>query len=791
VHRRIPDSRDQRGLQAIRPRTWARYVVIYITEKQANMNLPGRLLRRGVRVTSVLLLLCLAAGLPAASAQQPTKLDPEVLKRTGVYHALVIGNNDYVRLQRLETAVKDATDVANILKSLYGFQVNLLLNATRDQIVRSISDYRRTLTDADHLLIYYAGHGHFDRPADLAYWQPVDADSENTANWISATDITSNMRAMPARHILVVADSCYSGAMRGSSASITPADKNRFLKQVRDKRSRTLLSSGGVEPVSDAGGTLNSVFAEALIQGLSAAEDQAFSAGSLFHEYIRVRVGGRAKQVPLYNAISNSGDEGGDFVFIKAAAPPKAAGDENNALWYHNRGTLYLDDGKYAEAETEYRKAAALEPGNAIYRVRLSETLYGQRKYTESEVEIREAIRLDPRDANHWNRLGNTVWALDQFAEAEQAYRKGLSIDPQHFWLNSNLARTLNRRGDFAGAEPLARRAAALSPGNADIYYTLGTALTGLNRVAEADAAFKRSLEIDPKKPGVWNDYGNGQFSSGNYAAAETSYRKAIELTPDWHVYRSNLSAALFNQRKYEEAEATARDVLKGNDSISDAPHYWLGRTLYATNRFADAERAFRRAVILGPANPDYHNWLANAMYSQKKYGEAELEYKEAIRLNPKTQYFLTNLATNYEDWQRPELAEQYYRRALAAAPSDPAYSRYLGVFLFRQNRFSEAKAVFDQILQREPNLELNQRNLANTLFKLNDLASAEAAIRRAVALKADSADAHFMLGQILEAQGKLADALRAFETAAKLAPQGGAPAEVTRLRTKIGSGRQ
>jgi cytochrome c-type biogenesis protein CcmH/NrfG len=47
------------------------------------------------------------------------------------------------------------------------------------------------------------------------------------------------------------------------------------------------------------------------------------------------------------------------------------------------------------------------------------------------------------------------------------------------------------------------------------------------------------------------------------------------------------------------------------------------------------------------------------------------------------------------------------------------------------------------------------------------------------------------MLGQILEAQGKLADALRAFETAAKLAPQGGAPAEVTRLRTKIGSGRQ
>ena len=117
---------------------------------------------------------------------------------------------------------------------------------------------------------------------------------------------------------------------------------------------------------------------------------------------------------------------------------------------------------------------------------------------------------------------------------------------------------------------------------------------------------------------------------------------------------------------------------------------------------------------------------------------------------------------------------------------------RYLGVYYYRQNRFADAKTVFDDILLREPGFELNHRNLANTLLKMKDLVSAEAAIRRALALKSDSADAHFNLGQILEAQGKLPDALRAFETAAKLAPQGSAPAEVTRLRAKLASpGRQ
>ncbi len=53
----------------------------------------------------------------------------------GRYHALVIGNNDYLLLPKLETAVGDAEAVAELLRTHYGFEVRLLRNATRADIL--------------------------------------------------------------------------------------------------------------------------------------------------------------------------------------------------------------------------------------------------------------------------------------------------------------------------------------------------------------------------------------------------------------------------------------------------------------------------------------------------------------------------------------------------------------------------------------------------------------------------------------------------------------------------------
>lgn len=103
--------------------------------------------------------------------------------------------------------------IAELLSKEYGFDVKLLLDATRDQVLDAFDDYRRTLGEGDNLLVYYAGHGVLDPDSDRDFWLPVDADAERRANWLSNSDVADFARAIRARHVLVVADSCYAGTL--------------------------------------------------------------------------------------------------------------------------------------------------------------------------------------------------------------------------------------------------------------------------------------------------------------------------------------------------------------------------------------------------------------------------------------------------------------------------------------------------------------------------------------------------------------------------------------------------
>jgi len=239
----------------------------------------------------------------------------------GRYYALVIGINNYLYAPKLKTAVTDAQAVAAVLRQQYGFDTRVLTNATREQIIHALSDYRHTVDENANLLIYYAGHGIYDKDADKTYWLPADGETHDSSNWIIADEITTDIKVIPARHILVISDSCYSGGItRSVDLAFTPQERGRFLEKMIAGKSRTLMASGGLEPVSDEGAGGHSVFANALIRGLTAEDDMTFSAESLFEEFIRVSVAGQSEQTPLYTVIRNSGHDSGDFVFTRSNA---------------------------------------------------------------------------------------------------------------------------------------------------------------------------------------------------------------------------------------------------------------------------------------------------------------------------------------------------------------------------------------------------------------------------------------------------------------------------------------
>lgn len=255
----------------------------------------------------------LRANPPPAAASRPIAPAFDF----GTYHALVIGNDAYRNLPRLQTAANDARSLAKLLTDTYGFKVKVLLNATRYEMLSAMTSLRQSLTERDNLLIFYAGHGYLDADTERGYWMPIDADRENPANWVSNGDLTDMVKAIRARHVLVVADSCYSGTLTRSIAPDfrNPQDQEKWWLRVVNKRSRAALTSGGLEPVLDGGGQGHSVFALAMLRALQ-ENDSVLDATGLFKRIQRPVVV-NSDQTPAYSDIRGAGHDGGEFLFVR------------------------------------------------------------------------------------------------------------------------------------------------------------------------------------------------------------------------------------------------------------------------------------------------------------------------------------------------------------------------------------------------------------------------------------------------------------------------------------------
>ncbi|MCE2029791.1 caspase family protein [Sessilibacter corallicola] len=260
--------------------------------------------------------------------------------QVGEFHALLIANQNYEYWDNLNTPFKDVDKISSILRNRYGFNTKIIKDASSADIIDAIDEYRSTLSSRDNFLLYYAGHG--EVRADSSYWVGVNGRRNTSGNWVDLNRINSLIDSdsgMRARHVLVIADSCFSGHFfRGNEQFFAPLNTDSLAwhqAQIRTT-SRTAFTSGANEPVLDRASnqSTHSVFAQELIRRLN-NQHSVISAGKL-HNLIEKDVFARARranqvQSPQYGSISGTGHSGGDFVFIPQ--------NQRTAFIHHNTAT--------------------------------------------------------------------------------------------------------------------------------------------------------------------------------------------------------------------------------------------------------------------------------------------------------------------------------------------------------------------------------------------------------------------------------------------------------------------
>ncbi len=271
---------------------------------------------------------CIVYAADAAPDQRGLAVRPkaptgEAVK--GEQWVLTIGIDSYLSWPRLKTAVNDARALRNVLLERYHvdqFRIIELydVNATRKNILGALRDLSRNVKPDDSLLIFYAGHGHVDNITKKGSWIPVESSTDDPSAWISNQDIKDylNIDAIKAKHVLLVSDSCFSGDFFRGTRGALPEVTDTVIKKAYQLSSRQAITSGGLEPVSDAGFGGNSVFSHFLVAALKNNTKPYLIPSELFPS-IKSGVAQNAEQFPQMGSLYGvGGQEGGELVlFLK------------------------------------------------------------------------------------------------------------------------------------------------------------------------------------------------------------------------------------------------------------------------------------------------------------------------------------------------------------------------------------------------------------------------------------------------------------------------------------------
>lgn len=234
-------------------------------------------------------------------------------------YALVIGNSDYhQRGWHLTNPANDAQLMADSLAEV-GFEVNLALNASEEQMEEAFAVHGAHLKAAgkDAVgLIYYAGHG--VQSQGLNYLVPVDANARSEQDiWRQAPRLGDALRYVEdAGNAVnfVILDACRDNPLPSATRSTGGG-----LAEVKPARGLLISYSTAPGYVAYDGDGANSAFALALAQTLTQRNLIAEQVFKRVADQVNAATGGL--QTPFYN----SGLTGADFCFAGCTGAPVPA----------------------------------------------------------------------------------------------------------------------------------------------------------------------------------------------------------------------------------------------------------------------------------------------------------------------------------------------------------------------------------------------------------------------------------------------------------------------------------
>ncbi len=579
--------------------------------------------------------------------------------KKGDNHLLVIGINQYQdsSIPKLRNARKDAEAVVKVLQENYGFDTkccNTFFDeqASHDNITEILEDLPNRIQAEDNLLIYFAGHGNFNKITKIGYLLPADARWGKPNSYIPHSTMLDYVRAINSRHTFLILDSCFSGALFRNVGDNRSATTNleRFP-------SRWGLAAGQIEEVSDGFYNDNSPFAKALLTYLQTAPD-TFLASDLI-QHVKNAVPNNAAQQPHGGILHKVGDQQGEMVFRRQSSEAsdwqritdsqnindflaylrkhgyqsRYAQDaearikmlEDRQLWdkvnknsiaallqfiREHRENIFVADAEkiIAQLEKGFIEPATLEehPETKPAHYKSAEDYFNEanEKFEEEDyynaiADYTKAIELHPKFAISYNNRGLAKYKLQDNTGAIADYNKAIELDPQDACVYINRGNAKEDLQDYIGAIADYTKAIELDPQDARAYYSQGFFKYNLQDYTGAITDYNKAIELDPQYAIAYCNRGVAKADLQDYKSAIADYTKAIELDPQDAFVYNNRGNAKLNLRDKLGAIADYTKAIELHPQYANAYNN-RGVAYHALGKLDSACQDWRKAIELG-----------------------------------------------------------------------------------------------------------------------------------------------------------------------------------------------
>jgi tetratricopeptide (TPR) repeat protein len=258
---------------------------------------------------------------------------------------------------------------------------------------------------------------------------------------------------------------------------------------------------------------------------------------------------------------------------------------ENEAAIPHVKlADSYTEQGRFQEAEAEYRKALAEHPRNVKAHVGLGVVYENYGRFEEALAQYQKAVDLEPALRANYERayvgIGNVSAKLERDEQAIEAYHQAIAHDPESVDAHYGLANVLERQGRCEEAKANYQKVVELQPtshhtyqsaslglGNCllaqgehagaiqsyeqvlsrnaqstDAYYAIAWAYDQWGKPEKAIEYYEAALRVDPNFARAWWSLAYVYFKRGEYQACEEALNKALAREPNNPDFKASLA---------------------------------------------------------------------------------------------------------------------------------------------------------------------------------------------------------------------------------------------------------